>query len=211
MIALAVVGASFALDEPVRRWVEVRRTATWRELGRDVSLWLDWPLVIALTGVVALAARWWRPRLRWAPQAAAIFLGAAAAGLAATTLRSVIGRTRPGAQVEQGWYGPKAHGRWVVGRYAYGAFPSGHTAAVAGLVGALFVVRPAAAAATFGLIPVVGAARIVVGAHRFSDVAAAATLGLTIGAWVARRSEARPTPGAATRRLPAARPVINRL
>ncbi|MSU32999.1 MAG: phosphatase PAP2 family protein [Pedosphaera sp.] len=53
-------------------------------------------------------------------------------GTVGTVLRSVIGRTRPNTSVLQGWYGPRSQGKWLVGRYAYSSFPSGHTSLAAG-------------------------------------------------------------------------------
>lgn len=106
-----------------------------------------------------------------------MLLSSLVAGLCGTALRSVIGRTRPEARVEQGWYGPRKDGQWIVGRYAYAAFPSGHTSTAAGLGLILFGRRKTAGFAGLAYALAVGWGRVMLGAHRPSDIAA----GLVVG------------------------------
>jgi undecaprenyl-diphosphatase len=106
-----------------------------------------------------------------------VLLSSLVAGLCGTVLRSVVGRTRPEARVEQGWYGPRKDGQWIVGRYAYAAFPSGHTSTAAGLGLILFGRRKTAGFAGLAYALAVGWGRFTLGAHRPSDIAA----GLVVG------------------------------
>jgi membrane-associated phospholipid phosphatase len=99
-------------------------------------------------------------------------------GGTATMLRSIVGRTRPGAEVVQGWYGPWTDGHWLVGVSAFNAFPSGHTATLAGIAVFAFRRRWPHGWMLASLTGAVGAARIVLAAHRLSDVVASILLAL---------------------------------
>lgn len=103
------------------------------------------------------------------------------AGIIGTTLRSVIGRTRPEVGVEQGWFGPRKDGHWIIGKHAYGAFPSGHASIAAGFGLMAFGWRRRAGwiGATYAVA--VAWSRFHLGAHRASDVGA----GLMVGALTA--------------------------
>ena len=50
------------------------------------------------------------------------------AGLTATILRVLFGRTRPTAHTAQGFYGVWQNGHWLIGKYEFSSFPSGHAA-----------------------------------------------------------------------------------
>ena len=89
--------------------------------------------------------------------------------------------------VEQGWYGLRHDGKWLVGSYDYNAFPSGHTGGAAGFAAVLlFRRRPGWGYALMILPIVVGFSRIYLDRHRLSDVVAAMLVG-TVGAWLAVR------------------------
>lgn len=145
----------------------------------------------------------WRARPVFARTVLAMLLAGIVSGLAGTVLRSVIGRTRPEVAVEQGWFGPRKDGRWVIGRHAYGSFPSGH-ASIAGGVGFMaFLLGSRAGALGLVFALAVAWARFHLGAHRASDVWA----GLMVGAltvlclwatcrdWVRRGAFPRGLPG----------------
>jgi undecaprenyl-diphosphatase len=108
----------------------------------------------------------------------AMLLAGLVSGVAGTGLRSIIGRTRPEVSVEQGWFGPRKDGRWIIGRHAYASFPSGHASIAAGLGFMAFVWG--ARAGGLGLVFALAVAwsRFHLGAHRASDVWA----GLLVGA-----------------------------
>lgn len=131
----------------------------------------------------AAAATWlaWRRRCHAARWVLAMVLAGSIAGLSGTLLRSIVGRARPLAHVEQGWHGPRVAGHWVVGKHAYGAFPSGHTSLAAGFGAFLFLHRRRSGLAGLAYAAAVGWSRVELGAHRPSDVVA----GLMVGSSVA--------------------------
>lgn len=143
-----------------------------RDLASFISHWMDWPWVLGGVGVAILVAQVSRnfPVRR---HLTALLLAGAVIGVSATLIRCVTGRTRPSAPVAQGWYGPRHEGRWLLGVRDYNAFPSGHTATVAGMAALLIVRRRRLAPVAVALTVLVAWARLAVGAHRLSDVLAA--------------------------------------
>jgi membrane-associated phospholipid phosphatase len=99
-------------------------------------------------------------------------------GAAATIIRSLLGRTRPNSHELQGFYGIWHGSHWIIGRYEFGAFPSGHAATVIGLAAAVWLIdrRLGMLAAVYALL--VSWARIAMGCHHFSDAVASAILGI---------------------------------
>ena len=92
----------------------------------------------------------------------------AASGLAVDLLKVVFGRTRPkllfaGGAFDFGWLGLAAD---------YWSFPSGYTAAVAGLMTALWCLWPRHVLFYVALASVIAASRVVTGAHYLSDIVA---------------------------------------
>ena len=92
----------------------------------------------------------------------------AASGLAVDLLKVVFGRTRPKLLFADGTYDFS----WLGLAADYWSFPSGHTAAVAALVTALWCLWPRHVLFYIALASVVAASRVVTGAHYLSDVVA---------------------------------------
>ncbi len=146
---------------------------------------------------------WWCSKLGegWAPAAAGILLagvfvllsrpGVAAriffvmltcelTGLAGLVLRILFGRTRPLAHTAQGFYGVWHDGHWIIGKYEFSAFPSGHAATAVGLAAAAWLVHRGwgAVAAIYELA--VMWSRIALQCHHLSDVVASTTLAIPL-------------------------------
>jgi membrane-associated phospholipid phosphatase len=101
-------------------------------------------------------------------------------GLAGLILRIFIGRTRPVADVPQGIYGIWYHGHWIIGKYEFSSFPSGHSATAVGLAAAAWMVntRWGAVATLYALL--VMWSRIALQCHHLSDVVASAVLAIPL-------------------------------
>ena len=146
---------------------------------------------------------WWCSKIGegWVPAAAGIFFailfvllkcpGVAAkiffavltcelTGLTATILRVLFGRTRPLAHVPQGFYGVWHDGHWIIGKFEFSAFPSGHAATAAGLAAAAWLVHRGWGAVTVLYAVAVMWSRIALQCHHLSDVAASALLSIPL-------------------------------
>ena len=153
------------------------------------------------------AVAWWCSKIGegWVPAAVGIFLalvflfahrpGVAAriffvaltcelTGLAVLILRGLCGRARPSAQVAQGFYGVWHDGHWILGKFEFSAFPSGHAATAAGLAAAAWLVHRGwgAVAAVYALA--VMWSRMALQCHHLSDVLASAVLSIALAVWL---------------------------
>jgi membrane-associated phospholipid phosphatase len=102
-------------------------------------------------------------------------------GLAGLILRILAGRTRPLAHdVAQGFYGIWHNGHWIIGKYEFSSFPSGHAATAVGLAAAAWLVHRGwgALAAVYALA--VMWSRIALQCHHLSDVVASTVLAVPL-------------------------------
>jgi len=116
--------------------------------------------------------------------AAHLLAGGGGAWLAAKAVKRAVRRPRPVVLLE----GTRCRGREAVGL----GYVSGHAGVVVALAaGALPHLRPRSRAAVLLAVPVVGLARMYVGAHLPLDVLGGAALGLAVDAAVAQAATAR--------------------
>ena len=101
-------------------------------------------------------------------------------GLVALILRILVGRTRPLADVPQGIYGVWYHGHWIIGKYEFSSFPSGHSATAVGLAAATWMVHKGwgAVATLYALL--VMWSRIALQCHHLSDVVGSIILSIPL-------------------------------
>jgi membrane-associated phospholipid phosphatase len=101
-------------------------------------------------------------------------------GLAADIVRVFAGRTRPLASVPQGFYGMWHDGHWIMGKYQFSSFPSGHSATAVGLAAAIWLVHRGwgAVAAVYAVL--VMWSRIALQCHHLSDVIASTVLAIPL-------------------------------
>jgi membrane-associated phospholipid phosphatase len=147
---------------------------------------------------------WWCSKLGegWVPAAGGVFLAALLVllnrpavaakiffvmltceltGLAGLILRVLTGRTRPLAHdAAQGFYGVWHAGHWIIGKYEFSSFPSGHAATAVGLAAAAWLVHRGwgAVAAVYALA--VMWSRLALQCHHLSDVVASAVLAIPL-------------------------------
>ena len=118
------------------------------------------------------------------PVAAKIFfiaLTSELTGLAATILRVLFGRTRPSNHdVPQGFYGVWHDGHWIIGKFAFSSFPSGHAASAVGLAAAVWLVHRGWGAVTMLYAVAVMWSRIALQCHHLSDVMASTLLSIPL-------------------------------
>ena len=130
LAGVVAVGVVWPLDSRVDAALDVTRNPALHRLAWWCSkIGEGW--VVAVVGiffaVVFLVMN--LPRLA----ANVFFVGTVSllAGLAATILRVLFGRTRPTAHTVQGFYGVWQNGHWLIGKYEFSSFPSGHSAVAA--------------------------------------------------------------------------------
>jgi membrane-associated phospholipid phosphatase len=180
-IALAIL-----LDPTIANLCELPKPSPWRRLTWWASkLGEGW--VVAVGGVAGSLAL----LLFGRAMTARLWLMAAGTGLltgaAASILRVFVGRTRPHVTEPQGFYGIWHDTHWIIGRYDYSSFPSGHAlssfAAAGVLLAAARMTNRHDARAALLLAALIGFSRVYVGHHYPLDVLAGAAIGLAEG-WI---------------------------
>ena len=183
LLAGVSVSASFFFDAPVEGWVAAHRHPAWEGVAKAISRYGAWHWLMGFA-LLGLAISWLRRLPEWIRILAAMMIASSIAGLSADCIRGITGRTRPNAEVPQGWYGLRHDSAWLVGRHAYNAFPSGHTAAATAFATVLwFACRKRGTLLLLGAAAI-AASRIYLGDHHFSDVITGALLGVGVGTWV---------------------------
>ena len=184
---VAVLLAGIFCDTAVNQGVASNRAPNWERAAKLISRYLAWHWLM-LACAFALGIAWLRGARRWQRVICAMMVAASLAGLSADFLRGVTGRTRPyHSAVPQGFYGVHDGTQWLITKHAYNSFPSGHTAAISGLLAPLVLWRRRFAATAVPVVCVVAAARVYLGAHHLSDILAGALLGTIVATAVWRR------------------------
>lgn len=151
---------------------------------------------------------WWCSKLGegWVPAVAGIFLAAVfliarrpviaakiffvmltceVTGLVVLVVKNFFGRTRPSFHdVPAGFYGLWHDGHWLVGKAAYGSFPSGHTATAVGLAAAAWLVHRGWGAVAVLYAMAVMWSRLALQCHHLSDVLASTVLSIALAVWL---------------------------
>lgn len=187
LLSLLAVGGSFLLDGPVEQLVLRANGGHWcrHPLAAAVSRYGDWPELMILGAIGYFLARRCR-NVRWQRLILSAMIASTVAGMAVNASRLTTGRTRPRAAAEQGWYGPRHDGRWLVGAADFNSFPSGHTATAMGFAGVFLFAAPAWGVPVMAAAMAVILSRILLGAHHPSDVVAASVIALAV-AWIVWR------------------------
>jgi membrane-associated phospholipid phosphatase len=183
VLAAGLVAASFTLDQPIQQMVFVAYQGHWSHdpLVSGVSKYGDWPELMLAGGLGLFLARRLR-NLRWQRILLAAMIASTLAGMTINLSRLTTGRTRPRASAEQGWYGPRHDGKWLIGQADFNSFPSGHTATAVGFAGVILFAAPAWGVPAMVAALAVALSRVMLGAHHPSDVMTAAVVSLVI-AW----------------------------
>lgn len=183
VIAMAIIAGSFLLDAPVERRILEWSGGHWSRLPgvAMLSRYGDWPELMLLGALGVFLARHLR-NVRWQRILLSAMIASTLAGMAVNASRLTTGRTRPRV-AEQGWYGPRHDGKWLIGMADFNSFPSGHTATAVGFAGAILVAAPAWGIPAMIVAASIAAARMLLGAHHPSDITAATIVALAT-AWL---------------------------
>ena len=176
--ALGLILLAFGLDNPVDAALNMAGHPAWGHFVWWCSKIGEWWL-IGLAGFLLAALLIWGRRLELARAILFVTLASGLTGLAATVLRTLLGRPRPNNTAEpQGFYGVWHQGHCILGRPEFSSFPSGHAATVAGLAMAVWLLDRRVGALAWVYALVVMWSRIAQNAHHFSDVVAATVVGM---------------------------------
>jgi membrane-associated phospholipid phosphatase len=183
LLWLLAGAAAVALAWPLDQRVDTALDATRHPALHQIAWWCSklgegWVPAVAGFLLAALFVLLNRPGV--AAKVFFVLLTCEITGLAGLILRVLIGRTRPLAHDPQGFYGLWHNGHWIIGKYEFSAFPSGHAATAVGLAAAVWLVHRG-----WGAIAVVYAlavmwSRIALQCHHLSDVVASAMLAIPL-------------------------------
>ena len=177
ILAFIVVGViAFLLDPFVIQIVAEHPNKTAKQIAGLLSKFGDWPELMAMGAVAWFLVRHHR---RAASAVLCMMIAATLAGAAVSSVRLLSGRARPNnTEVTPGWYGVWRDGNWLIGKYKYHSFPSGHTGSAVAFFAVLgFAFRGWNWAFLFlGLA--IGWSRIYLNAHYLSDVMIGGVVGL---------------------------------
>lgn len=175
-----LVALLWPLDGRVDAALDVTGNRSWDRVAWWCSkLGEGWVIAVAAVALAVIFLLANRPRV-----AANIFfagLTSLLAGLAATILRVLFGRTRPLAHdVSQGFYGIWHNGHWIIGKFEFSSFPSGHAATAAGLAAAAWLVHRGWSVPAMVYALAVIWSRIALQCHHLSDVLASTVLAVAL-------------------------------
>jgi membrane-associated phospholipid phosphatase len=191
VIVAAIIG--FLLDPIVMPAVAGHSLKPVRMFAGFLSKAGDWPELM-LFGLAALVLV--RNQRRLVIVILCMMIAATLAGAAVNSVRLLSGRARPNnTEVAPGWYGIQRNGVWLLDKYKYHSFPSGHTGSAVAFFAVLgFAFRRW----NWGYLAIglaIGWSRIYRNVHYFSDVLVGTVVGLyfaqltweRIGPWLSRR------------------------
>ena len=176
----ALVALVWPFDSRVDTMLDVTHQPYWH----DVAWWCSkigegW--VVGAAGIIMAGIFFFASRPRIAANIFFIALTSELTGLAALILRVLSGRTRPSNHdVPPGFYGIWHDGHWIIGKYQFSSFPSGHAATAVGLAAAAWLIHRGwgAVAAVYALA--VMWSRLALQCHHLSDVIASAVLAIPL-------------------------------
>jgi len=178
-----VVAAAFPLDNRADAALDVTHKLSLHDLAWWCSkIGEGW--VIAAAGIFFAIVFLLAGRPRVAANIFFVALTSELTGLVATILRVLFGRTRPLAHAPQGFYGVWHDGSWIIGKFEFSAFPSGHAATAAGLAAAAWLVHRGWGAVAAVYAVAVMWSRLALQCHHLSDVLASTVLSIALAVWL---------------------------
>jgi len=179
LAGVAAIALAWQLDGKVDAALDVTTLPVWHRVAQWCSkIGEGW--VVALWGIFSAVIFFLMKRPDVAAKIFFVALTSEIAGLASIIVRALVGRTRPNAHAPQGIYGVWHDGHWIIGKYEFSSFPSGHSAVAVGLAAAAWLFNPrwGAVAAVYAIA--VMWSRIAQESHHLSDVTASIVLAIPI-------------------------------
>ena len=130
-IGAAILAVAFYFDEILQGLVRDHATEKTLSVARWIGRWGDFAGVAGIAVFLWVIARLSRMRCvqYWIHL---MMLAAVLSGVSANVVRVLCGRARPNSGLVDGWHGPRAALDFTHAPHRFHAFPSAHTAVVAG-------------------------------------------------------------------------------
>jgi membrane-associated phospholipid phosphatase len=180
LAGVAAVALAWHFDNRVDAALDVTNNPYWHNLAWWCSkIGEGW--VVGAAGIFLAAVFFLANRPRIAANIFFVALTSELTGLAGLILRMLSGRTRPSNHdAPPGFYGIWHDGHWIIGKYQFSAFPSGHAATAVGLAAAAWLVHRGWGAVAVVYALAVMWSRLALQAHHLSDVIASAVLAIPL-------------------------------
>jgi len=189
LIVVACLG--FYFDQTVVAAIAGHQIRWLEQVAGIISKFGDWPELMGYAAVALIGVGFARKRTL-VKVILCMMIAGTLAGALTNSVRLLSGRARPNNyEVPPGWYGLWYQGQWLLGKYKFHSFPSGHTATAFAFFGVIgFAYRRRWAWSFLALAGVVGWSRLYINAHFFSDV----LVGLVVGLFFAQLTWERAGP-----------------
>jgi membrane-associated phospholipid phosphatase len=178
VVLLLIILSYFFLDIPVTLYCKGLNKGILDFFGIVTEFGIStWYLVGSL--VLFLFYRFFQRRPIYAHRALFLFSSIAFSGIIADIIKVIIGRYRPEMFFEKGLYGINFL-NFSLSNFSHGltSFPSGHTATTFALAWALALFFPRTRIPLFCFAVIVGASRVIITSHYFSDALGGAYVGV---------------------------------
>jgi membrane-associated phospholipid phosphatase len=178
-LGVAAIALAWRLDNRVDAALDVTASPGWHHVAWWCSKIAEgW--VVAVWGILSAGIFFLMKRPEVAAKIFFVALTSEIAGLASIIVRAFVGRTRPSAHAPQGIYGIWHNGYWILGKYEFSSFPSGHSAVAIGLAASAWLFNPRWGAVAAVYAVAVMWSRIAQESHHLSDVTASIVLSIPI-------------------------------
>ena len=176
LIVVACLG--FFFDQTVVRAIAGHQIRWLEQIAGVISKFGDWPELMGYATVALVGVGFARKRTL-VKVILCMMIAGTLAGAVTNSVRLLSGRARPNNhEVPPGWYGLWYEGQWLLGKYKFHSFPSGHTATAFAFFGVIGFAYRRWAWSFLAVAGVIGWSRLYINAHFFSDVLVGLVLGL---------------------------------
>jgi len=177
LIVVACLG--FYFDQTVVGAIAGHQIRWLEQVAGIISRFGDWPELMGYAAVALIGVGFARKRTL-VKVILCMMIAGTLAGALTNSVRLLSGRARPNNhQVPPGWYGLRYQDQWLLGKYKFHSFPSGHTATAFAFFGVIgFAYRRRWAWSFLVVASVIAWSRLYINAHFFSDVLVGVVVGL---------------------------------
>jgi len=177
LIVVACLG--FYFDQKVVGAIAGHQIRWLEQVAGIISKFGDWPELMGYATVALIGVGFARKRTL-VKVILCMMIAGTLAGALTNSVRLLSGRARPNNhEVPPGWYGLRYQDQWLLGKYKFHSFPSGHTATAFAFFGVIgFAYRHRWAWSFLVVASVIAWSRLYINAHFFSDLLVGVVVGL---------------------------------